>query len=118
MIKKNLSMQRNGYISLEYLYQSKHLQLQILRTDFEKICEKYWKKITIYFKKILEEADLKIEEINEIILVVGSSRIKKKKKKKKTENIIKIYKNINPDEAVAMGALIVAFIETGYNILN
>ena len=85
MIKKNLSMQRNGYISLEYLYQSKHLQLQILRTDFEKICEKYWKKITIYFKKILEEADLKIEEINEI-KYFSSRFIKDKKEKKEKKN--------------------------------
>ena len=81
----------------------------ITRDEFENICEPLFKKIKITLEDSLRNAKLTKNDIQEIILIGGSTRIPKIKE------IVKNYFpkshincSINPDEAVAFGATIEA----------
>ena len=142
--KKILSMQKKSCIEIDSLYKGEDFSIEILRNDFETICEKKWNYCIQYIENALKLANLSKNEIDEIILVGGSSRIpkikkivnkffndidedeeeeeenknktqekNKKEEKNNSKEKVKILKNINADEAVAMGATIVACIETG-----
>ena len=83
------------------------LILDITRNKFEDVCYDLFKKYLPCIEKLLKDADVNKIKINEIILVGGSSRIPKINK------IIQdffngkiINKSLNPDECMAIGAVI------------
>ena len=113
IIKRDLSVENNIIFSIDNLYDSKNLEIQIMRTDFEDLCTPLWKKCFKSVDEALSIAKLKKENINDIILVGGSTRIPKIKE------MVKEYFNgkeplitINPDEVVAHGATLVGLIES------
>jgi molecular chaperone DnaK (HSP70) len=134
--KKVLSNNKSTNIDLDGLYK-KDFAVEIKRGEFEELCSHLWNKCIDYIKKALIDANLKKEDLDEVILIGGSSRIPKvqeivenfirgkdekdnKKDNKKDNNKNselkpKISKAINADEAVAMGAAIVACIENDNN---
>ncbi len=85
-------------------------EITITRAEFEEICKHLFEKCIPIIDEALINAELKKENINEIVLVGGSSRIPK------IQEIIKKYfgkeplKDINPDEVVSMGAAIQGLI--------
>ncbi len=85
-------------------------EITITRAKFEEICKHLFEKCIPIIDEALINAELKKENINEIVLVGGSSRIPK------IQEIIKKYfgkeplKDINPDEVVSMGAAIQGLI--------
>ena len=85
-------------------------EITITRAEFEEICKYLFEKCIPIIDEALINAELKKENINEIVLVGGSSRIPK------IQEIIKKYfgkeplKDINPDEVVSMGAAIQGLI--------
>ncbi|MEA3344214.1 MAG: molecular chaperone DnaK [Patescibacteria group bacterium] len=84
----------------------KHLYLKLTRAKFEDLVKDYIDKSISITKDVLKEADFKPEDIEEIILVGGQTRMPKIQ-----EEIKKIFnkepnKEINPDEVVAIGAAI------------
>ncbi len=85
---------------------SEDISIEITRSEFEFTCKKHFDKLIPIVELALEDAKLTKEKINDIVLVGGSTRIPK------IREIIKNYfnkeplKNINPDEAVAIGAAI------------
>ena len=85
-------------------------EITISRAEFEEICKHLFEKCIPIIDEALINAELKKENINEIVLVGGSSRIPK------IQEIIKKYfgkeplKDINPDEVVSMGAAIQGLI--------
>ncbi len=93
-------------ISLEDIDQ----EIKISRAEFEEICKDLFNKCIPILDNAIKDAELNKENINEIILVGGSSRIPK------IQEIIKEYfgknplKDINPDEVVSMGAAIQGLI--------
>ena len=93
-------------ISLEDIGQ----EIKISRAEFEEICKDLFNKCIPILDNAIKDAELNKENINEIILVGGSSRIPK------IQEIIKEYfgknplKDINPDEVVSMGAAIQGLI--------
>ena len=93
-------------ISLEDIEQ----EIKISRAEFEEICKDLFNKCIPILDNAIKDAELNKENINEIILVGGSSRIPK------IQQIIKEYfgknplKDINPDEVVSMGAAIQGLI--------
>ena len=125
-IKKILSNSKNANIELDGLYKGKDFEKEIIQSDFEDLCSPLWDQCIEYIKKALNEAKINKKDLDEIVLVGGSSRIPKIQEmvekfikdnnKKKNENSedekTKILKSINADEAIAMGAAIVACIET------
>ena len=104
--KKILSVKEEDRIFIEDFYNEEALSLLITRAKFEDLCKECFKKLLNPLDIVLEDAKKDcIENIDEIILVGGSSRIPKIKAilSEKFPNV-KINDSINPDEAVAYGA--------------
>ena len=105
--KKTLSTTNQATIEIDCLMEGQDLILDITRNKFEDICYDLFKKYLPCIEKLLKDADVNKNKINEIILVGGSSRIPKINK------IIQdffngkiINKSLNPDECMAIGAVI------------
>ena len=91
----------------------KHLYLKLTRAKFEDLVKDYIDKSISITKDVLKEANFKPEDIEEIVLVGGQTRMPKIQ-----EEIKKIFnkepnKEINPDEVVAIGAAIQAGVLQG-----
>ena len=105
-LKILLSASLETSIELANIVDGEDLNLTITRFEFENICQKYFDECFVIIEKALKDANLKKEEIDDIVLVGGSSRIPK------IQEMITIYfgknphKEINPDEAIASGAAI------------
>ncbi len=117
--KKLLSSMEETIIDIEKFYDQKDLNITITRSDFNNICDCLFKKCLSCVKLALENAKLKKEEIDDIVLVGGSSRIPKIKEmmieyfNRKDENDLVRNISIHPDEAVAIGATYLAYIIKG-----
>ena len=108
-IKKTLSFSKETILKINDFYNKEDICMPIKREEFEDICNDLFKKLEISLEDALINAKLTKKEINEIILVGGSTRIPKIKTI--LENYFpncKINDSINPDEAVAYGATIEA----------
>ncbi|MBL4700409.1 MAG: molecular chaperone DnaK, partial [Phycisphaeraceae bacterium] len=84
----------------------KHLQITISRSKFEQICGSLFDRIRTPVLKAIEDAGLKKSEIDEVVLVGGSTRIPKVQEICKELFGKDPNKSINPDEVVAIGAAI------------
>lgn len=84
----------------------KHLVMKITRSKFEQLVEDRIKGTLEPCKQALKDAGLKPSDINEVILVGGSSRIPMVQKVVTDFFGREPHKGINPDEVVAMGAAI------------
>ena len=113
--KKLLSIIKETSIEIEGFYAQKDLNITITRSDFNDICDYLFEKCLSCVKIALENAKLKKEEIDDIVLVGGSSRIPKIKEmmieyfNRKDENDLVRNIAIHPDEAVAIGATYLAY---------
>ena len=108
-IKKKLSFSDEQTLFIENFFKNEDLKIRIKREEFEDKCNDLFRKLEKSLDDALINAKLTKDEINEIILVGGSTRIPKVKKV--VENYFpncKINDSINPDEAVAIGATIEA----------
>ena len=107
--KKILSVKLEENIVLEDFYESNPLCCHITRAKFEELSKDLFLRLIKPLDSILEENNLNNTDIDEIILVGGSSKIPKVKEiiKAKFPNI-PINDQISPDEAVAFGACIYA----------
>ena len=107
--KKYLSSKMEDDIYLENFYDSKPLYCKITRAKFEELCKDLFIRLEKPLDLILQKQKLKNTDIDEIILVGGSSKIPKVKEiiTKKFKNV-PINDRISPDEAVAYGASIYA----------
>ncbi|MBU3076545.1 molecular chaperone DnaK [Sphingomonas quercus] len=91
----------------------KHLVKSISRTDLEKLVEPLIQRSIEPVKKALADAGLKADQIDEIVLVGGMTRMPK------VRDVVKAYfgkephTGVNPDEVVAMGAAIQAGVLQG-----
>ena len=111
-IKIDLSFQNSvELIYDEDFYDKKELKMNILRSNFEQQCNDLFERCIDKIKEVIEQAKLKKEDINDIVLSGGSSRIPKIQKMIGNYFQKDIKKNIDPDEAIAYGATIVACIE-------
>lgn len=84
----------------------KHLYYKLTRAKLEELTEEYIKKSLDLVKKTIKEAKITPEDINEIILVGGQTRMPKIQEEIKKLFGKKANKEINPDEVVAIGAAI------------
>ncbi|TWT47754.1 molecular chaperone DnaK [Botrimarina hoheduenensis] len=108
--KKELSSAQSTDLNLPFITADasgpKHLQMTITRTEFEKLCDNLFDRVKKPVLKAMEDAKLKAADIDEVVLVGGSTRIPK------VQEIVKSifgkdpHKGVNPDEVVAIGAAI------------
>lgn len=91
----------------------KHLLYKLTRGKLEELVDKYVQKSIKLTKKTLKESGLKKEEITDVILVGGQTRMPKIQKEVESLFGKKPKHDINPDEVVAIGAAVQAGIFQG-----
>jgi len=91
----------------------KHLQLKLTRAKFEQLALDLFEKTIGPCKQALEDAGMKPEDIDEVVLVGGSTRIPKVQEIVKNTFGKEPCKGVNPDEVVAIGAAIQAGVLSG-----
>ena len=108
--KIELSTAASTDINLPYLALvngvPKHLMLTLTRAKFEQLTENLYNKLIELCKEALKLSKLDLKDIDEVILVGGSTRIPKVVEAAKTVFQKDPSKAVNPDEAVSLGAAI------------
>ena len=110
LYKRILSKEKNAMLKINNFYEESDFIIDITREQFEtEICKDLFLKISEPFDDLLSESKLKKNDIDEIILVGGASKMPKIKEILKNYfGDIKINCSINPDQIVAYGATILA----------
>lgn len=90
-----------------------HMDVDITRAQFEKMTEDLLDKTLVSMRRALEDSKSAIEMIDKVILIGGSTRMPAVVDLIEKFTNKKPYKNINPDEAVAVGAAIQGGVLTG-----
>lgn len=115
--KVELSASLETEINLPYLSADntgpKHFVKKLTRSQFELMCEDLIKRTLDPCRKALDDAGLSASEIDEVILVGGSTRIPKVQEEVERMFNKKPSKSVNPDEVVAIGASIQGGVLTG-----
>ena len=107
--KKILSQREEAFIQVDNFIDKRDILLKITRYEFEnEICKELFDKLSLPFDKLLDGAKLSKDNIDEIILVGGSTKMPKIKEIINRKFSCKINDEINPDEVVAYGAAIQA----------
>ncbi len=91
----------------------KHLVLKLTRAKFEQLVDEILQRTIGPCRAALEDAGLKAEQIDEVVLVGGSTRIPKVQQMVKEFFKREPHKGVNPDEVVAVGAAIQAGVLGG-----
>jgi molecular chaperone DnaK len=91
----------------------KHIDKELTRDVFEKLCDKLIDRCRIPVEKAISDARLDKSDINEVVLVGGSTRIPAIQKLVESLTGKKPNQSVNPDEVVAIGAAIQAGILAG-----
>jgi len=91
----------------------KHIDKELTRETFEKLCENLIDRCRIPVEKALNDARLDKSDINEVVLVGGSTRIPAIQQLVESLTGKKPNQSVNPDEVVAIGAAIQAGILAG-----
>ncbi len=115
--KIELSSVKETEISLPFLTADangpKHLQIKLSRAKFEQMIEHLVKRSLVPCEKALADAKLKVSDIQEVILVGGSSRIPMVQEHVKAFFNREPNRSVNPDEVVALGAAVQAGVLSG-----
>merc|ERR1712242_635989 len=112
--KRALSAAHQVRVEVESLFEGEDFSETLTRAKFEELNMDLFKGTLKPVQKVLEDADLTKKDIDEIVLVGGSTRIPK------VQSLVKEFfngkepsKGINPDEAVAYGAAVQAGVLSG-----
>merc|ERR1711956_126325 len=112
--KRTLSSSTQAHIEIDSLFDGIDFNATITRARFEDLCMDYFKKCMEPCEKVLRDAKIAKNQVHEVVLVGGSTRIPK------IQSMLSDFfngkepcKSINPDEAVAFGATVQAAILSG-----
>jgi len=115
--KIELSTTLKATINIPYITATpegpKHLNLELSRAKLEDICADIFKSLETPTKQAIADAKLKSSNIDEVVMVGGSTRIPKVVELVEKWTGKKPNKSINPDEVVAMGAAIQGAVLAG-----
>ncbi|EEO25570.1 molecular chaperone DnaK [Helicobacter winghamensis] len=108
--KKELSSAQETEINLPFITMTQagpqHLVKKLTRAKFEGLIEQYINQTIDKIDSVIKDADLSKSEINEVVMVGGSTRIPKAQERVKEFIGKELNKSVNPDEVVAVGAAI------------
>lgn len=112
--KRTLSSSTQAHIEIDSLYDGIDFNSTITRARFEDLCMDYFRKCMDPCEKVLRDSKIAKNQVHELVLVGGSTRIPK------VQSMLSEFfngkepcKSINPDEAVAYGATVQAAILSG-----
>ncbi|MBE0408617.1 MAG: molecular chaperone DnaK [Anaerolineales bacterium] len=91
----------------------KHLQFKLTRSKFEQLTEDLVERLRGPFNAALKDANLSANEINEVVLVGGATRMPMVQELVRSLTNKEPHKGVNPDEVVAIGAAIQAGVLGG-----
>ncbi|MGX7068284.1 molecular chaperone DnaK [Gemella bergeri] len=115
--KKDLSGVTSTQISLPFISAGAsgpvHLENTLTRAKFDELTHSLVERTLVPTRQALKDADLNPSEIDQVILVGGSTRIPAVQDAVKKEMGKEPHKGVNPDEVVAMGAAIQGGVITG-----
>lgn len=114
LAKRELSDAQSTDIKVEGLMGDKNLEVHLTRAKFEKLSRSLFTTCLDTVKHVLKDAKMTTPDIDEIVLVGGSTRIPKIQEM--LQNMFqgrKLCKSVNPDEAVAYGAAVQGAILSG-----
>jgi heat shock protein 5 len=113
-VKRTLSAQHQARLEIEGIMEGLDFSETLTRARFEELNLDLFKKTLGPVQKVMEDADMSKSEVDEIVLVGGSTRIPK------VQALLKEYfdgkepsRGVNPDEAVAFGAAVQGGILSG-----
>jgi heat shock protein 5 len=113
-VKRTLSSQHQARLEIEGLIDGIDFSETLTRARFEELNLDLFKKTLGPVQKVMEDADMAKSEVDEVVLVGGSTRIPK------VQSLLKEYfdgkepsRGVNPDEAVAYGAAVQGGILSG-----
>ena len=115
--KKELSSAQQAAINLPFITADasgpKHLQMDITRAKFEELIDGLVERCKIPLEQALKDAKLSASEIDEVVLVGGSTRVPKVQAMVKGVFGKDPHKGVNPDEVVAIGAAVQGSVLSG-----
>ncbi|NPV86158.1 MAG: molecular chaperone DnaK [Anaerolineae bacterium] len=91
----------------------KHLQMKLTRSQFEQMSAHLVKRLTEPFNAALRDAGMRVEDIDEVVLVGGATRMPMVQDLVRKLTGKEPHKGVNPDEVVAVGAAIQAGVLAG-----
>jgi len=91
----------------------KHLQMKITRSRFEQLTEDLVERLRGPFNRALDDAGLKPNQVDEVVLVGGATRMPMVQELVRSLTGKEPHKGVNPDEVVAVGAAIQAGVLGG-----
>jgi len=112
--KRSLSSSDNAEIEIGELVSGEDGVLKVTRTEFEKMTASFWVRTLDTVKAVLKDAKVETKDIDDIVLVGGSTRVPIVQKQ--LQDLFggkALCKSINPDEAVAYGAAVQGAILNG-----
>ena len=114
--KKTLSTASQTSIEIDSLFEGNDFQTTLTRAKFESLCEDLFKKCMGPVEQVLADSKMSKSEINDVVIVGGSSRIPRVQALlKELFNGKDLCQSIHPDEAIAYGAAVQAHILSGNN---
>jgi len=114
--KRSLSASTVANIEIDSLFEGNDFNTTITRAKFENLCNDIFQRTMAPVEQVLKDAKMSKSDVEEIVLVGGSTRIPKIQELLSTFfNGKELNKSINPDEAVAYGAAVQAAILAGHS---
>jgi len=111
--KRSLSSTLRASIEVDGLFEGEDFALQINRAKFEHLCKADFQRCMEPVRRVLKDSKLSKNQIDEVVLVGGSTRIPKiQQLLSEFFNGKELNKSIHPDEAVAWGASVQAAVLT------
>lgn len=112
--KRTLSSATTAQIEIDSFYEGVDLNMSISRAKFESICGDLFRNCLKPVEKVLQDSKMSKSQIEDIVLVGGSTRIPKVQELlQEFFNDKSLNRSINPDESVAYGAAVQAAILNG-----
>ena len=113
-VKRNLSTSTQATLELDALFDGIDFHSNISRARFEELCSTFFTKCMHHVEQVLTDSKLGKGDIDDVVLVGGSSRIPKiQSLLSDFFNGKELCKSVNPDEAVAYGAAVQAYVLSG-----
>ncbi len=112
--KRSLSGQSQTNIEIDSLYDGIDFSVNLTRAKFESLCMDIFKKTLEPVERVLVDSKISKGQVNDIVLVGGSTRIPKVQELlSEFFNGKELCRKINPDEAIAYGAAVQAAVLSG-----
>lgn len=116
-LKNVLSANNDHYAQIENLLEDHDFKVQVTRENLEELCSDLWPRVTKPLEQALHNSGLTLDVITQVIMFGGGTRVPKVQETIKEFINQELGKNINADEAAAIGAVYkAADLATGFKV--